>query len=51
MPIAARLKRLRYRGEGGGGGGGGGGWEGLEQCNVMCNAIIYFELALQFKIA
>ena len=48
MSIAARLKRLRYRGEGGGGGGG---WEGLEQCNVMCNAIIYFELALQFKIA
>ena len=47
MSIAARLKRLRYRGEGGGGGG----WEGLEQCNVMCNAIIYFELALQFKIA
>ena len=47
MSIAARLKRLRYRGEGGGGGGG----EGLEQCNVMCNAIIYFELALQFKIA
>ena len=47
MSIVARVKRLRYRGEGAGGGG----WEGLEQYNVMCNEIIFFELALQFKIA
>ena len=31
MSIAARLKRLRYRGEGGGGGGGG----GRDLSNVM----------------